>query len=174
MEIMTKNDFVSVAKILGFHGINGEVRVGYTKGHEPKLKSAESFYVQKNGEFVEMPVSSVRFHKKYMLVKFANLNSINDVQEFQNCFLFMKKEKFDSLLEKDEYLVTDLIGMQVFSKNDELIGVIKNVDSNGATDILSVKHGDKNYFIPFVKELVPIVDTAEKKVLVNDIEGLLE
>ena len=171
---MTKEDFVSVAKILGFHGINGEVRVGYTKGHEAILKGAKSFFMKKNDDFVEFPVSSVRFHKKYMLVKFTQFNSINDVQAFQNCFLFMEKSKFDSLLEKDEYLVTDLIGMEVFSKNDEFIGKIDNVDSNGATDILSVKFEDKNYFIPFVKELVPVVDIERRKVLVNDIEGLLE
>ena len=36
---MPENDFISVAKILNFHGIKGEARVGYSVGNENKLKS---------------------------------------------------------------------------------------------------------------------------------------
>ena len=171
---MNKKDFISVAKVLGFHGVNGELRVGYTKGHEAHLAEVKTFFLISDDVVTEYPVTSIRFHKKYMLVKLKSLNSINDVQDFQNCFLYVKKNFFDKLLDTDEFLVDDLIGMRAFNKNDELIGIVKNVDSNGATDILSVQNEGKTFLIPFVKDLVPEIDIKGKKVLINDIEGLLE
>ncbi|UKI41353.1 MAG: hypothetical protein L6V95_15225 [Candidatus Melainabacteria bacterium] len=36
---MSDSEFISVAKILNFHGIKGEARVGYSAGNENKLKS---------------------------------------------------------------------------------------------------------------------------------------
>ena len=61
---MNKNQLISVAKILGFHGISGELRAGFTKGHEQKLRGLKSAFVGLDDDFVEFNVHSIRFHKK--------------------------------------------------------------------------------------------------------------
>ena len=174
---MKEQNYISIAKVLGFHGVNGEVRAGYTHGHEQKLSKLKSVFINNNGAFEEIKVSSVRFHKKYVLFKFKDYNSISDAEYLKNTFLYITKACFDSTLDNDEFLISDLIGMYVYNLNDELVGIVNDVTSNGATDILVIKSDiqpDKNYLVPFVKALVPEVDKGSKKILVNDIEGLLE
>ena len=45
---------------------------------------------------------------------------------------------------------------------------------NNANDLLSVKDNNgKEHLVPFVKEIVPVVDIKNKRVVVNNIEGLI-
>ena len=60
---------ISIGKIINFHGIAGEVKVGYTKGKEHQLLGENAFFVQKDGEYKELTLSKIRFHKNvyYMI-----------------------------------------------------------------------------------------------------------
>ena len=49
------------------------------------------------------------------------------------------------------------------------------VSNNGANDLLSVKTNSKQIaLVPFVKAIVADVDIKAKKIVVNNIEGLIE
>lgn len=171
-------NLISIAKILNFHGINGEVKVGYTKGKEEQLKAFKVMYISNKNVLMTLTVQSLRFHKGNALIKFKEFNSINDMEAYKGAFLRVPKSDVVSNLEEDEYLIEDLIGMSVYDQNDELIGVVKDVIDNLASHILEVKPctelKTKNFLIPFVKDLVPEVDIKNKKILINNIEGLLE
>ncbi|MDO5305809.1 MAG: ribosome maturation factor RimM [bacterium] len=170
---MTK--LISVGKILNFHGIKGEVKVGYTKGKEQLIESLEKVFVTKNGIQKEYTVKSVRFHKQFALIKFEEINSINDVEEIKGFEIKIPKEQAESELTEDEFFVSDLIGAEVFNVDGEKIGEIKDVGTNGANEILEITDSnDQNHLVPFVKELVPVVDLNKHQVVVKDIEGLIE
>ena len=67
--------------------------------------------------------------------------------------------------------------MTVFDNSDEFVGTIESVASNGATDILVVKPENEEieqYLIPFVADLVPVVDIKHRRVIVKPIEGLFD
>ena len=65
-------------------------------------------------------------------------------------------------------------GLDVYS-NDKKVGVVVGVSNNGANDLLSVRGLSKKIsLIPFVDELVPEVDLDNKKVYINEIQGLIE
>ena len=52
---------------------------------------------------------------------------------------------------------------------------IKEVGTNGANEILEITDSnEKNHLVPFVKELVPVVDLKKRQIVVKDIEGLIE
>ena len=167
-------DIISVGKILNFHGIKGEVKVGYTKGREEQFQSLTSVWVNKDNRNIKLTVSSVRFHKGFALVKFKELNSINEVMELKGSVLFTGKDVVSDKLGEDEFLTSDLKGLEVFDTDGNKLGVVTGVAENGANDLLSVKVKDKSvHFVPFVKELVPSVDLAGKKIIINNIDGLL-
>ena len=61
------------------------------------------------------------------------------------------------------------------SETKKNLGFVIGVSNNGATDLLSVKTNPKHVcLIPFVKATVPDVDIKNKKIVINNIEGLLE
>ena len=167
------NNLLSIAKILNFHGIKGEAKVGFSKGRESQIESLKKVFVKKDSDYKELTVSSVRFHKQFAIIKFKEFATVNDVEEYKGCDLYLSKEKIEESLDNDEFLIVDLIGMDVFDEDGSCVGKVIQVGDNRASNLLSIQDGNgKTHLVPFVKALVPVVDMVNKKVVINNIEGL--
>lgn len=168
------DEFISVAKILNFHGIKGEVKLGFTKGREKQILNLKKVFAAKDNDFLTLNVVSVRFHKHFAIVKFKEFNTVNEVEAYKGADLFLPKDEVEANLENDEYLFNDLMGMDVYDEDGCCIGVVCAVGENAANSIISVKDNNgKEHLVPFVKELVPVVDLKSRKIVVNNIEGLI-
>ena len=171
---MDKSNYISIGKITNFFGIKGEAKLGFTKGREAQIESLKKVYAKKDGQFSELNVSSVRFHKHFAIVKFKEFQTVNDVEEFKGCDLYITKEEVEENLANDEYLISDLIGMDVYDEDGSCVGTITAIGENLANDLLSVKDANgREHLVPFVKEIVPVVDLKGRKVVINNIEGLI-
>lgn len=168
--------YVSVGKILNFHGIKGEAKVGFSQNRQDFVLSLKNVYVKVGHEYKEFAITSSRLNNKFLIVKFDGIDSIDELLNYKGCLLFVKEETIRENLEEDEFLIDELVGMGVFDKETgKSLGFVIGVSNNGATDLLSVKTNTKHVcLIPFVKAIVPDVDIKEKKILINNIEGLLE
>lgn len=167
--------YVSVGKILNFHGIQGEAKVGFSKNQVDFLKKLIKVYIKKDSEYLEFVISSVRFNKTFALIKFKGIDSINDLVPYKGCLIFVEETYIRNNLDEDEFLIDELTGLDVFDKSDNKIGAVVGVSNNGKDDLLSVKSNSKKIcLVPFVKNLVPHVDIKNKKIVVNNIEGLIE
>lgn len=169
---MQNNDKISIGKILNFHGIKGEAKVGFSKGKNSQIAALKEVFVSDK----KLNIENVRFHKNFAIIKFREINSINELLEFKGENIYIPKNDIINNLKQDEYLVEDLIGLNVFDEKDDLIGQISDIGNNGETDILKIKtpEGSKEILIPFVKEIVPIIDYDKNKVIIKTIEGLIE
>ncbi len=166
--------FISIAKILNFHGIKGEAKLGFSKGREKQIQMLKRVYVERNGIYETFNVEAVRFHKHFAIVKFKEFSTVNDVEYYKGCDIYLTKKEIEDNLDEDEFLINDLIGMDVFDEDGAYIGKIAEIGENLANNILSVQDNNgKKHLVPFVKELVPVVDLKGKKVVVNNIEGLI-
>ena len=76
---MTK--YISVGKILNFHGVRGEAKVGFTKTQEDIILKLDKVYIQVNTEYKPLEVENVRLNKNFAIFKFKGINSINDLIE---------------------------------------------------------------------------------------------
>lgn len=169
------NKLISVGKIINFHGIKGEVKLGYSAGKEDLIKSLKEVYVFINDEKKLLDVEYVRFHKNFALVKFKQLNSINDVMLYKGLLVHIYKDSVKSHLEEDEYLIADLEGLDVFDTDGNKIGTVDVVGENKASNLICVKKPDmKTFLVPFVKELVPVVDLGNKKIVIKLLDGMDE
>ena len=168
-----KNNFVSIGKILNFHGVRGEAKFGYTKGREDFLLKLDIVYIQINNEYKELEVENIKFSPKCAIIKFKNINSLNEIIEYKGCLVFVQEAIAREHLEEDEFLIDELVGLNVYD-GDTRVGSIVGVSNNGASDLLSVKTNSKNIcLVPFVKAIVTSVDIKSKRVQINNIEGLL-
>lgn len=169
---MEKGEFLSVGKILNFRGLNGEAKVGYTKGKDKELSELKEVWVKG----IKLDIEKVRFHKQFALIKFKQINSIDELMEFKGENIYITKDEMKNSLQEDEYLISDLIGINVIDDEGDLMGVVKSVGNNGANDILCIVNEGmgKEFLVPFVQELVPIVDLNKGTIVVKVIEGLVE
>lgn len=168
-----KNNFVSVGKILNFHGVQGEAKLGYSKNREDFLAQIKEVYVQFDNEYRKLEVSRIRFTPKCGIIKFKGIDTLNDILEYKNKLIFVTEETARSFLAEDEYLIDELVGLDVYD-GDKKVGAVVGVSNNGASDLLSVKNLDKKIcLVPFVKAIVLSVDIKNRKIQINNLEGLL-
>lgn len=169
---MTK--YVSVGKILNFHGIKGEAKVGFSKNQQDFFASLKQVYIKNSSDYAALDIVSVRFHKNIAIVKFKQINSIDELLEYKGAFLYVKEETIRNSLDEDEFLIDELVSLEVFDSEDKKLGFVVGVSNNGASDLLSVKTNSKKIvLIPFVKAIVTQVSIKDKKIIINNIEGLL-
>lgn len=165
-------EYISIGKILNFHGIKGEAKIGYS--NRSFIENAKLVFAGNNKK--QLTVSSVRFHKNFAIIKFKEIDSINELMEFKGQNIYIAKEKAVEALDENEFLINDLIGLSVFDNEENFIGTVEEVRKSVAEDIICVKSQDENkelVLIPFVSELVPIVDIKNKKIIIKPVEGLL-
>lgn len=167
--------YVSVGKILNFHGIQGEAKVGFSKNQQDFLKTLKTVYIKQNNDYIELKITNLRFNKTFALIKFKGINSINDLIPYKGCLIFVEEQIIRENLNEDEFLIDELTGLEAVDLQGNTIGTVIGVSNNGANDMLSIKSKtQKISLVPFVKALVPNVEIKEKKVTINNIEGLIE
>ena len=167
--------FISVGKILNFHGIKGEAKVGYSKNRQDFFMGLDSVFVRCGSDYKELVIVSCRPNKTFLIVKFEGIDSIEELLPFKGALLFVKENTVRENLDEDEFLIDELVGMGVVDNSTgENLGFVIGVSNNGATDLLSVKTNSKNIsLVPFVKAIVLSVDIKNRRIQINNIEGLL-
>lgn len=142
-------------------------------------------------------------NKGIYIIEIEGIENRDQAEALQGCPLLITDQD-RPYLEEDEFYVLDLIGLEVFDQlKAELIGKVVNVIPAG-NDLLEVelnslqptpevteteptpepsgrqsKHKrklnqPKTVLIPFVKEIVPIVDLEQKRIEVIPPRGLIE
>lgn len=168
------NKYISVGKILNFHGVKGEAKVGYSRNQRDFMLSLKHVFILKDNQYIPMVVKSIRFNNKFAIIKFENINTVNEIIEYKNCLIFVEESTIRNNLDKDEFLIDELVGMKVLCEQKP-IGTVIGVSNNGANDLLSVKSNtQKVSLVPFVKAIVLDVNLKQKEITVDNIQGLIE
>jgi 16S rRNA processing protein RimM len=166
----------NVGKIVNTHGIQGEVRViSKTDFADIRYKKGNSLFLflpDKN-EPIELVVKSHRVHKNFDLLTFEGYNNINQIEKFKGGILKVPETQL-SELDKDEYYFHEIIGCTVVTDEGEEIGKIREILTPGANDVWVVKaNNGKEYYIPYIADVVKKVDVHEKRIIITPLEGLL-
>lgn len=165
-----------VGKIVGFHGLRGEVKLTFSERLEKNLEILETIYVfphKMNSEILE--IESFRVHKTNILLKFKGYNTKSDVEHLKGALLKQEKDLL-APLENEEYFIDDLIGMNVLDEDEKLLGDISAVyTGNASNDVLELKlKNGKETLIPFIEEFVPKMDFDNNYLIVKIIPGLID
>ena len=162
-----------VGVITQTHGIHGEVKVFPTTDDVNRFKKLKEVILETEKERLTMEIEGVKFFKQFVILKFKNFDSINDMEKYKRAKLLVPREKAVKL-KKDEYFIADLIGMRVITEDGTLFGTLKNVLETGANDVYVVETAEeKEVLLPAIKECVLKIDMEESVITVHIMDGLL-
>ena len=111
-------NLISVGKILNFHGVKGEVKMGFTAGREALIKKLKQVFIFVDNVKTTFDVESVRFHKNIAIIKFKQINSIDEVMSVKGLLVHVTEGTLKSGLQNDEFLIKDLIGLIVVASTN--------------------------------------------------------
>lgn len=162
--------YLEAGKIVGTHGIRGEVRV------DPWCDSPEFFcrlkkVYLKNGETM-LSVKS-RPHKNIAIMKIDGVDSIETAENFLGKVVYMDREQ--AKLPENTYFIADLIGLEVRdAENGSVYGKITEVFKTGANDVYEIDNGGKKYLIPVIDQVVKTINPAEGYVDILPMKGIFD
>jgi len=180
--------YFEIGKIIGARGIKGELRV-YPTTDDPSrfaLLGEVTLELPPPGRAaVHSPadaashksapapvrrvcaVESARVHQGIVLLKLAGVDDMTAAEKLRGASVWIPPEKALPL-DKDEYYVRDLIGLEVVTDEGEALGRLTDVLHTGANDVYAVG----KLLIPAIKDCVLDVDVPGRKMTVALMEGL--
>lgn len=112
------------------------------------------------------------YHKNQVILKLKGCNSIEDAEKLRNMFVLVKRSDLEELPE-GVYYIADLIGLDVYTDEGDLLGKVDDVYSTGANDIYVVKDElGKQKLLPGIPDVIKETNLEEGKIIVHLIEGL--
>ena len=165
-------DYLKVGIITTTHGVHGEVKV-YPTTDDPERFLDLSYVLIDNGqEKTELAIQGVKFFKNLVILKFEGIDNINDVLQYRNKDLWIRREDGAELGE-DEYYIADLIGMKVVLEDGTEYGTLKNVMETGANDVYVVTRKDGGeILLPAIKECILSVEIEKGIITIHLMKGL--
>ncbi len=167
-------DLLRVGVIANTHGIRGEVKVFPTTDEKERFKDLKKVILDMGKEQKVLEIQSVRFFKNLVILKFKGIDNINDIEMYKGKDLLVTRE--DAVpLEEGEYFIADLLDLDVYSDEDEKIGVLYDVMQTSANDVYVVKTEEgKEILLPAIDECILDIDLEENRMTVHIMEGLLD
>ena len=178
--MINKNEWLIVGLITSCHGINGQVKVKSLSDFEERFSKPGIRWLQKENEYpskIELISGFKQPGKKTYIVKLQGIDTRTHAEKLKKFKILVKTDKLPKL-KKDEFHLLELINLKVKTlENNEykIIGKVINLD-NEKNNLLVIKlfKNQKNVLIPFVKEIVPLVDIKNNFLIINPPNGLLE
>lgn len=140
---------VTLAVIIGAHGVTGEVRLKlYAEGLD-SLKAHSAF---NQGA---LTLKSLRPGNNGTIARFAEIADRNAAEALRGTELTVPRDTLPPLAE-GEYYHADLIGLPCTSTDGDQLGICVLIDNFGAGDVLEIERPDgKRFMVPMNDRAVP-------------------
>ena len=178
--MIKENEWLVVGLITSSHGINGQIKVKSLSDFEERFLKPGIRWLQKENEppsKIELTSGYKQPGKEVFIIKFEGINNRNHAEQLKKYKILVKSNNLPKL-KKEEYHLLELVNLRVKTlENDELkiIGKVLNLE-NERNNLLVIElfEKQKKVLVPFVKEIVPLVDIKNNFLIINPPKGLLE
>ena len=162
-----KLEIINVGRIVGAHGIRGEVRIQPRDGDPAFLTQFSTFLLK--GRPVSPTANHV--HKSLVLMKFPGVDDMNAALALRDQELYIRRA--DARLPEGGCFDDELLGMDVHdAATGERLGELVRVDPYPAHKVYTVR-GAREYLIPAVKgAFIQSVDLEQNRMEVHVWEGM--
>ena len=182
-----------VGRITRPHGVRGEVSVEVHTDEPERRFAVGSVLATDPAEAGPLTVASVRWHTGRLLVGFAGITDRGQAEGLRGAWLTLDSAQAGSSDDPDEFHDHELIGLAVVTVSGEPVGRVTDVRHFGQ-DLLVIEPAGRaeagpvaagparpgqpvkpdGLLVPFVAAIVPEVDVAAGRLVIDPPPGLLE
>lgn len=167
-----KKQYLETGKIVGTHGIKGEVRIEPWCDSPQFLSEFTTLYLDDGGKtFIEV---KSRPHKNITLAKIKGVDTIEQAERLRGRIVYINRDEIE--LEEGVNFVQDLIGLEVIDADSgKTYGKITDVLRTGANDVYEITDGSgKKYLAPVIDDVIVRRDIDGGYVLIRPLKGIFD
>ena len=155
---------LNVGRIGKAHGILGEATIEVrTDEAEDRFAIGAVLETESHGN---LTVASARVHNGILLLSFDGIEDRNAIEALRNELLYADVDIDAPGVDEDDYHVLQLIGCKAYLVDGDEFGEVSEVVNLPGQDVLVIKSESGETLIPFVRQLVPIVDIKARRMTV--------
>lgn len=168
---MTK--YLEIGQIVNTFGIKGMVKVKPFTDNIERFDELEKVYIENKKGKKEYEIEEVKYHKNMVLIKFKGIENPEDANLLRESYLLVDRAN-EKPLEEGTYYIVDMIGLDVYTDENQLLGKLEDIFNTGSNDIYVVKNElGKQILLPAIDDVLKEIDMDNKKVIVHLIPGLI-
>ncbi|MBQ6638583.1 MAG: 16S rRNA processing protein RimM [Lachnospiraceae bacterium] len=165
-------EYLIIGSVTAPFGVRGEVKVFPHTDDVSRFKKLKEVFLDTGKEKLSLHPESVKYSKQFVIIKFREFSNPNEVECLRGKNLLVDRAHAVKL-QKDEYFITDLIGLDVVREDGSRLGVLKDVMQTGANDVYIVlKEDQTEILLPAIKECILDVDMEKRVMKVFVMPGL--
>lgn len=165
-------DRVAVGAFAGAFGVHGEVRLKSYCADPLAIADYGPLYTEDGTSFSQIVFTGQA--PNALIARIQGIISKEQADALKGQLLFADRDRLPPL-DEEEYYYNDLIGLAVFDTGGNALGAVRAVHNHGAGDLIEVIGTGKSatVLLPFTKAVVPTVDLAAGRIVVDPPEGLI-
>lgn len=170
---MNKDLYISIGKIISAHGVGGTIKV-YSYADSPALFNPGNIILVKNPGNSNEKSYRIKWsapHSRFVLLMFEGVDSRGLADNLKGSGLFIEKAALPEL-EENTYYWDDIIGLSVYTEDDNFLGIVESIIETGGNDVYVVKDGKREILVPAIESVVKQIDLGLKTIKVTLPEGL--
>ena len=164
---------LEIGQIVNTFGIKGMVKVKPFTDDIRRFDELKTVYVEKNNNQTEYEIEEVKYHKDMVLIKFKGIDKVEQAEMLRNSYLTVSRDSVEKL-EEGRYYIVDLLGLEVYTDEQVLLGTLEDIFNTGSNDIYVVKDKQgKQILLPAIQDVIKQIDIENKKIIVHLLPGLV-
>jgi 16S rRNA processing protein RimM len=163
--------FLEIGRIVRSHGLAGRLKMlSYLESPEALRDLSGLFVGRSVPGAVLFPLVAVQIGKDSVILKLQGIEDRDAAERLRGCSVWMPSEKMKKLPD-GEYYWREIIGLQVLTEEDEILGRIETVFPTGSNDVYVCRGGGREILLPAIEEVVRKIDTDRKVMVVRLLKG---
>ena len=168
---MTK--YLEIGQIVNTFGIKGMVKVKPFSENLKRFDELKKVYIENKKVRKEYEIEEVKYHKDMVLIKFKGVDNPEEAELLRTSYLVVDR-KTQEPLEEGTFYIVDMLGLEVYTDEGELLGNLEDIFNTGSNDIYVVKNElGKQILLPAIADVIKNIDMENKKIIVHLIPGLI-
>ena len=179
MLITAGADLLLVGRVIGTHGLQGELKIVSESDSPERVAGLEKIWLGSESQCAVLyHVERSRQHRTKrgisILMQLAEVRSRDEAGSMCGLGVYAQAQDLPPL-ESGEHFLHDLIGATVVTESGAVVGELRDIWSAPASDIYVIRRtGQRDALVPAVPNFVTSVDATAGRVVIEAIEGLLD
>jgi len=167
-------ELIEIGRIVRSHGLTGRVKVlSYLESPETLHDISGLFIGRSVQEAVFLPLVAVQAGKDFFILQLGGVDDRDAAERLRGSSVWISSEKIVKLPD-GEYYWSEIIGLQVLTEEDQILGRIEAVFPTGSNDVYGWRGGGREIMLPAIEEVVRKIDTDRGVMVVRLLKGLIE
>jgi len=167
-------DTIIIGRVVKPHGVKGALKIEPITDDPGRFNQLKRVFLGSDSICERVvTIKKVQFQAKYVILTLDEITTRDAALDLGSKYLHIPLTETMPLPE-GAYYYYQLIGLKVITENNQVVGVLKDVRTYPAHDLLVVKNKEREILVPDNAEFVKEINLEKGVIVIHAIDGLLE